>query len=166
MRRALSIIIIVICGIVGGWVGYWIGHLAGWSKNADWPATIGGGTGAILLSIGMAVLFVWLAGLAIFLVPELRARRVLRSGASGEATVVRVEKTGARRRIRGGMERQLACELDVCPEGGSTYRARVTQFVTETVENGLKPGARVTVRVDRAKPTRVAIEEPIVPTGG
>ncbi len=166
MRRALNVIVMVIFGIIGGWAGYWIGHAAGWSENADWPGSIGGGTGAILLAIGMAVLFVWLAGLAIYILPQWRAGRVLRSGASAEATVVRVEKTGARRQIRGGLQRQLTCELEVRPEAGSPYRARVTQFVTEAMETALQPGARVTVRVDRAKPTRVAIEGPIVPVSG
>ncbi len=77
-----------------------------------------------------------------------------------------MEKTGARRQIRGGLQRQLTCELEVCPEGGSPYRARVTQFVTEAMEAVLQPGARVAVRFDRAKPTRVAIEGPIVPVSG
>lgn len=166
MRRALNVVVMVICGIIGGWAGYWIGHAAGWSENADWPGNIGGGTGAILLAIAMAVLFVWLAGLVIYILPQWRAGRVLRSGASAEATVVKVEKTGARRQIRGGLQRQLTCELEVCPEAGPPYRARVTQFMAEAVEAALQPGARVTVRFDRAKPTRVAIEGPIVPASG
>ena len=61
MKGAWHVIYLVVCGVVGGWVGYWIGHLAGWSENAEWPGRIGGGTGAILLSIAMAVLFVILA---------------------------------------------------------------------------------------------------------
>lgn len=58
MRRTLRVLFLVACGIVGAWAGYWIGHLAGWSQDADWPWTIGGGSGAILLSIGTAVLLV------------------------------------------------------------------------------------------------------------
>ena len=61
MRRVLRILFLVVCGCVGAWVGYWIGHLAGWSQKAEWPGKIGGGSGAILLSIGMSVLFVILA---------------------------------------------------------------------------------------------------------
>ena len=166
MRRTLNIIFIVFCGVVGAWVGYWIGHLAGWSENADWPGTIGGGSGAVLLSIGVSVLFVALAGLVVFLVPEWRVRRVLRRGAEAEATVVRVHKTGGRSRGFGAVKHQVVCELEVCPEGGTPYRARTTQFLAETVQTALRPGARVTVRVDPARPTRVAIEGPLVPAAG
>jgi hypothetical protein len=61
MSKVLRVVLIVICGIVGGWAGYWTGHAAGWSVNAEWPLRIGGGTGAILLSIGLSVLGVVLA---------------------------------------------------------------------------------------------------------
>ena len=55
MRRSVWALLMVLGGIVGGWGGYWIGHLAGWSTDADWPQRIGGGTGAVLLSIGLAI---------------------------------------------------------------------------------------------------------------
>lgn len=61
MPKALRIALIVLCGIAGAWGGYWIGHFAGWSTDAVWPLKIGGGTGAILLSIGVSVLGVVLA---------------------------------------------------------------------------------------------------------
>jgi len=61
MSRVLRVVLIVIFGIVGGWAGYWIGHAAGLSTNAEWPTRIGGGTGAILLSIGLSVAAVVLA---------------------------------------------------------------------------------------------------------
>lgn len=54
-RGWLRVLMMVAVGIVGGWGGYWLGHLAGWSSEADWPVQIGGGMGAILLSIGMAL---------------------------------------------------------------------------------------------------------------
>jgi hypothetical protein len=55
MSKALRVVLIVICGVLGGWGGYWIGHAAGLSTNAEWPIRIGGGTGAILFSIGLSV---------------------------------------------------------------------------------------------------------------
>ena len=61
MSKTWRVVIMVIFGIVGGWVGYWLGYAAGWSEDADWPWEIGGGTGAVLLSIGMAVAGVLLA---------------------------------------------------------------------------------------------------------
>jgi hypothetical protein len=64
VRRTLRVVFLVFCGVVGAWVGYWTGHIAGWSQNAVWPWTIGGGTGAILLSIGMSVVFVMLGWMA------------------------------------------------------------------------------------------------------
>jgi len=55
MGKVGSVLLMVLGGIVGGYAGYWIGHLAGWSTDADWPFEIGGGTGAIVMSIGLAV---------------------------------------------------------------------------------------------------------------
>jgi hypothetical protein len=62
MTKTIRVLWMVVGGIVGGYVGYWLGHLAGWSTDAEWPFRIGGGQGAILTSIGMAVLGVLLAG--------------------------------------------------------------------------------------------------------
>ena len=68
------------------WAGYWIGYLAAWSQDADWPGQIGGGSGAIVPSIGASVLFVFLAGVLVFLLPERGVRRMLESGAPAQAT--------------------------------------------------------------------------------
>jgi len=54
-REWLRVVAAVVVGIICGWGGYWLGHLAGWSANADWPVQIGGGAGAIVLSIALAV---------------------------------------------------------------------------------------------------------------
>jgi hypothetical protein len=171
MRRA-SNIIVVICGLIGSLVGYWIGYEAGWSK-ADWSAHIGGLTDSslvltrpvlhFLLSIGTAVLFVCVAGVVVTWLPAWKAGKVLENGTPAEATVVRVEKTGEQRQVGGwgGVERQLAVELDVRGEGGSPYRARATQFFTRSAQLSLQPGAGVVVRYDPAKPKRVAIVEPV-----
>ena len=192
MRRS-SYTIIVVCGIIGGWLGYWIGQptigvrywigqpavstsdFAWWSRNVDLPAGLQHRLGGLadpqlfplwrfLLSIGMAMLFVCVAALVVTWLPGWRARKVLQKGTPAEATVVRVDKTGEQRQVRGraGVERQLACELDVCPEGGSPYRARTTQFFTDSVRLALQPGAGVVVRYDPAKPKRVAIVQPVV----
>ena len=192
MRRS-SYTIIVVCGIIGGWLGYWIGQptigvrywigqpavstsdFAWWSRNVDLPAGLQHRLGGLadqqlfplwrfLLSIGMAMLFVCVAALVVTWLPGRRARKVLQKGTPAEATVVRVDKTGEQRQVRGraGVERQLACELDVCPEGGSPYRARTTQFFTDSVRLALQPGAGVVVRYDPAKPKRVAIVQPVV----
>jgi len=166
MRKTLSVLFLAFYGVVGAWVGYWIGHLAGWSQDADWPGQIGGGSGAILLSIGASVLFVFLAGALVFLTPQRAVRRVLESGAPAQATVVSVKETGAQSWAPRGTRHQVSCELEVCPSDGSPYRARTTQFVSAAVEGALHPGAKVAVRFDPAKPTRVAIEGPIAPTVG
>jgi len=166
MRKAPSILFLVLCGAVGAWAGYWLGHLAGWSRDADWPGRIGGGSGAILLSIGMSVLFVVLAGLLIFLTPQRGVRRVLEDGVPAQATVVRVAETGAQSWAPRGTRHRVSCELEVRPSDGSPYRARTTQFVSEAVEEALRPGATVVIRFDPSKPTRVAIEGPIAPAVG
>ena len=72
MHKAIRILLMVLGGIIGGWGGYWIGHLAGWSVDADWPWEIGGGTGAVLLSIGMSVAGVLLVDLMFWLATRRR----------------------------------------------------------------------------------------------
>lgn len=61
----------VLGGIIGGGGGCWIGHVAAWSTDPDKPQRIGGGLGAVLLSVGLAI-----AGVLIVDGPlRLRARR-------------------------------------------------------------------------------------------
>ena len=62
MSKTSRVLWMVLGGVVGGYFGYWIGHLAGWSTDADWPFKIGGGQGAIAMSIGLAVLGVLIVG--------------------------------------------------------------------------------------------------------
>lgn len=161
MRKVLIIVIIVICGICGGWLGYWAAHAAGWSTGAHWPGTVGGGTGAILTSIGTAVLFVVLAGAALFYLPQRGVRRVLESGVAAPATVVGVSESRAARWMRAGYRRQVRCDLEVCPADAEPYRARAVQFVGEATRSRLGPGARVAVRVAPDAPGHVAIDEPL-----
>lgn len=159
MRKALNILFVVLCGVLGGWVGYWIGHAAGWSENAEWPGQVGGGTGAIVLSIGMSVCFVVLAAAAVFLIPQRGLRRVLRSDLTAPAVVIDIAETGASRWTRAGTRRQVRCEFEVCPRDAAPYRARAVQFVGEATEARLRPGETVHVRVDPGAPAHVAIDE-------
>ncbi len=62
MNKTYRVLWMVLGGIVGGYLGYWLGHLAGWSTNAEWPFKIGGGAGAILTSIGLALVGVLVVG--------------------------------------------------------------------------------------------------------
>jgi hypothetical protein len=66
-RGFVRVLVMVLGGLIGGYAGYWIGHLAGWSTDADWPFKIGGGTGAILLSIALAVAGALAAGFVVAL---------------------------------------------------------------------------------------------------
>lgn len=159
MVKAINIVIVVLCGIVGGWIGYWIGYAAGWSMNAEWPGQIGGGTGAILMSIGTSVLFLALAAAVVFLAPQRGVSRVLRRGVPATATVIGMSETGAVHWAPRGTRHQVACELEVCPAEGTPYRARAVQFVSEVLEAGLRPGATVAVRFDPDKPRHVALDE-------
>jgi Protein of unknown function (DUF3592) len=161
MRKA-SNIIVAICGVIGGSVGYWIGYAGGWSNRTDWQVS-DGAMFTFLLSVGMAVLFVCVSALVVTWLPAWRVSGVLQNGIRVEGTVVRVEATGEQRQVRGrgGVERQLACELEVCPEGGSPYRARTTQFFTESAQLALQPGAGVVVRYNPDEPERVAIVETV-----
>jgi len=160
MRKVVNIVIVVLCGVVGGWIGYWVGYALGWSESAEWPQTIGGGTGAILTSMGMSVLFVALAALVVFFVPQRGVRRLLKSGVPAQATVIRAAETGAVSWARQGGTHQVVCDLEVCLPDAPPYRARATQFVSEVVESVLQPGAEVVIRYDPEHPTHVVIDEP------
>lgn len=62
MPRPFRIVITVVLAAVAGWSGYWLGHLLGWSTDADWPLSLGGGTGAILTAIGLSVAVALIVG--------------------------------------------------------------------------------------------------------
>jgi hypothetical protein len=72
MHKVVRVLLMVLGGLIGGWGGYWLGHLAGWSVDAQWPWQIGGGTGAVLLSIGLAVAGVLLVDLLFWLAARRR----------------------------------------------------------------------------------------------
>jgi hypothetical protein len=145
----------VVGGWLGYWIGqptisvrYWISQpavsnsdFAWWSNNVHWPEALQRRLAYVardqlfplwrfLLSVGMAVLFVLVAAAVVTWLPARRAQQVLDKGTPAKAIVVRVETTGEQRQMRGrgGLERQLTCEVEVCPEEGVPYRARTTQF--------------------------------------
>ncbi len=62
MSTSMRVIVTVFAAIVAGWCGYWLGHLFGWSENADWPLSVGGGAGAIMLAIVFSLVAVAVAG--------------------------------------------------------------------------------------------------------
>lgn len=62
MSKGIRTVLIVFGAIAAGWCGYWLGHLFGWSEDADWPTSVGGGAAAILLSIGCALVAALLLG--------------------------------------------------------------------------------------------------------
>ena len=65
MRSWVRVLWMVVGGFIGAYAGYWIGYLFGWSSDAEWPFRVGGGTGAILLSIAVSVLGVFLVRLLV-----------------------------------------------------------------------------------------------------
>jgi hypothetical protein len=160
MRAWVIVVLLVITGIVGAWVGYWAGHAAGWTTDAEFPLRIGGGERAILLSILVSFASVmvglwWLVGR-----PLRRERRLLASGTTGRARILRVWRTGLTTR-RGGHAHQLAFEVEMHPEGAAAYRAKATGTLPEADEVGLRPGAEVVVRYDPAHPRSVVVVGPM-----
>lgn len=160
MRRPLSIAVYVVSGAIGAWLGYWLGYAAGWSKNAEWPWSIGGGSGAILLAFGMSVLFITAAAAFFILGSGRKVRQALDFGLPARASVLSVEKTGDQTTTPDGKYDQVRCELEVRPRDETPYRAQITQFLTEGYLRGLQPGATVHVRYDPVQRSRVAIIEP------
>jgi hypothetical protein len=159
MRRpVVRILVMVAGGLVGGYAGYWIGHAAGWSTNADWPFRIGGGQGAILLSIGLSALGVLVAGLALALPSVYGSRSIRRAGRLIPATVVELWDLGFSAGFSRGL-RQVEFEVDVHLDGASSRRSHGVQWVRSSSLDRLTPGSEVMVSYDAARPTRVAIEE-------
>lgn len=162
MKKGWVIGLLVLAGIVGAWGGYWIGHAAGWSENADWPATIGGGTGAILLSIGLSVLAVLATGVFLFLRPVVTNRRLLSIGMPAKATVLEVWNTGAGSSLFPEERALYAFELEVRPAGQTSYRTRATKYLTEAEVASMRQGREVEVRYDARHPGRVTIVGPVL----
>ena len=161
MRARTTVVVLIAVGILGAWVGYWLGHLAGWSRDAEWPFLIGSGDGAILLSIGVSFLSV-MAALALLVGwPLLRERRLLREGLPGRATVLKVWRTGVSTGGLGGRRNLLGFDVEVHPDGHAAYVAHTTHLVSPTEETAFRPGVEVIVRYDPSRPTRVAIESPL-----
>jgi len=161
MRAWIIAVLLVLVGIVAAWAGYWIGHFAGWSRDAEWPLRIGGGEGAILLSIGLSFLSVWMVGLWLIAWPLVRMRRLLASGTPGQATIVRVWRTGVRISRITGTRRQLGFELTVHPASGVEYTAQALGLASADEEAAYRPGVEVNVRIDPSKRTAVAVEGPV-----
>jgi hypothetical protein len=158
--RTLNMIFVIVCGIVCGWWGYWLGHWAGWSENADWPSHIGGGAGAIVLSVVFMLIGV-AAATVIMSFPTYRTtRRLLREGTPARATVLEAHKAGLTIRSTSQVWDRIDCRLEVHPEKGPSFQARAHQFMTAAEESFLLPDAVVDVRYDPEKRARVAIEGP------
>jgi hypothetical protein len=160
MRKGFRVLLIVLGGIVGGYFGYWIGHLAGWSENADWPFRIGGGQGAILMSIGLAVVGVLVTGLWLALPSYLKGRRVLETGTRVPGTILEAWNLGFRSTVPGEEVVQYEFVIEFEPIHGMSRRDKVIQWVPAERAGELLPGNHVMVRYDPADPHQVAIEIP------
>jgi hypothetical protein len=165
MRAWTTIVLLVLVGIVGALVGYWAGHFIGWSRDAEFPFRIGGGQGAILLSIGMSFLSVMAALWWLVARPLRRNRRLLANGTPEHATIVRVWRTGVTVGI-GRHHRELGFELEVHPADGAVYTTRTIGLADPAEEAMYEPATEVNVRYDPSRPTWVAVEGPVAaPTG-
>jgi hypothetical protein len=160
MEKTYRVLWMVLGGVVGGYFGYWLGHLAGWSTGADWPWRIGGGTGAILTSVGGALLGVLAVATLLGLPPYVRARRLRATGACASGSIVDRRDLGLELHARGFRGRQYGVVVDTRMPDGTQHRARATQWLTPAEAAALVPGARATVRYDPAHPDRVAVDLP------
>jgi hypothetical protein len=160
MRRPLNIVLVVIAGVVGGYLGYRLGVSAGWGTVGDWPWALGRARGSILLAFGLSVVFAVVAAVLIVYLQGRKVRQALDFGLPARATLVSIKRTGDKATTRDGTYDQVHCELDVKTRDGVTYRATITQFLTEAYLRTLEPGKTVHVRYDPAQRKSVAIIEP------
>jgi len=158
MHKTVRVTFMVFAGIVGGYIGYWLGHLAGWSTNADWPFQIGGGDGAIALSILMAVVGVLVAGGLLRLPSLVIDRRLRKHGEHSEATVIDRWGTGLDLRGLSSSLRQYRVLVEVRLPDGTHRRAHSTQWLEPDEFAALQPGQRIMVRYHLRHPDRVLVD--------
>jgi hypothetical protein len=161
-KKFPRVLVMVLGGFVGAYVGYWIGHLAGWSENAEWPFRIGGGDGAIGLSIGVAVVGVFLTGLILALPSAISARRISTTGHPARATVLEIWDLGLRTFGAGFGRGQFGFELSLHTDRGDR-RVRGIQWLTPEELKAMVPGAEVMVRLDPHRRDRVALDLAVGP---
>ena len=159
MQRAFNLVYIIVCGLILGWMGYWVGHWAGWSENAEWPAKIGGGTGAMALSVAFAIVGIVAGAVSLSLGPYLRMRRLLVKGVSARAKVVTVERAGLTLRSLNNMWEKIDCTLEVQPAEGTPFTSHARQFASKNLEPIVRPGEMVEVRYDPVHPSRAVVVE-------
>jgi len=158
MRKTFRVLVMVLGGVVGGYCGYWIGYLAGWSTNADWPLQIGGGNGAIALSIAMAAVGVLFAR-TLLAVPSLVIdRRLKADGNHAEATIVDRWSTGLTLMGLRSSRRQYAIIAELRLTDGTHQRAHATQWLQPEEYAALVPGRQVTVHYHLRHPDRVLVD--------
>jgi hypothetical protein len=146
----------VLGGLVGGYFGYWIGHLAGWSTDAEWPFRIGGGNGAIALSIGLAVLGVLaVAGL----LELLAARSVRKLRANGVAATGLIIDRWTLGMLRAG-RREYGFLVETRMPDGTLALGHATEWLTADEAAALMPHREVMVRYDPTHPRRVVVVAP------
>jgi MFS family permease len=158
MHRTFRVLLMVLGGIVGGYFGYWAGHWAGWSVDADWPWRIGGGTGAILISMGLAVVGVLLVGLAFAVPPALTARHLRAHGVKLSGTIVERWNLGLHVASGRGTLDEFGFLVDVTMPDGATRPVRSAQWVTSGQRLQFLPGRQVTVRYDPHRPKHVLVD--------
>lgn len=160
MRKSFRVLAMVVGGVVGGWIGYWLGYALGWSTDAQWPWRIGAGTGAIVLSMAMAVLGVLLVGAVIALPPYLTERRLRAGGESIEsvdATVLEGWSLGLQANGIHVHRHLYAFLVEMAMPDGSTRIAHATQWLTPEEFEGLRTRGRARALVDRDHPGRVLV---------
>jgi hypothetical protein len=160
VRRTPYIAFIVLSGFVGGWLGYYLGVRANLDDHTGWPWASLSGYGPLVPAAGLSLLFLAISTGLVFYLPGRRIRRAIENGTPARAEILAIETTGERSVTPSGVFHQVRCELEVRPRGADTYRAKVTQFLSEEYEKRLHPGSTIQVRYIPARPNDVAIVEP------
>lgn len=160
--RPTRVLGLIVVGLAGAWSGYWIGHALGWSRDADWPWSLGAGGGAIVLSIAAAISTVIATIAFMTLHPIIRARRLARIGQHVEGLLLEIHDTGLSVHRHGALLHQSEMELEVHPEGTDPYLAHTRDYLNDRELAHLLPGSAVALRFDPNHPKRVAIEHDVI----
>ncbi len=132
-------------GMIGGMIGFLVGAVA--AIIAD-PVV---GT-FIFVTAGAICFFVFRSVLG----PEVEARKLMETGETAEATILKVTETGW---TVNNMYYIVKFEVEVRPKDRPAYRAEIKSMISRLTMAQFQPGAVVPVKFDPKDPKKVALVE-------
>jgi hypothetical protein len=114
--------------------------------------------GIIVMLIAFAIAGLAFVFVALPIIREpMRMRDILQTGVPATAEILSIADSGSRY----NHQMVAAIRLRVTPGGAASYETGTRSIVTALNSPGFQPGQRVSVKIDRDNPERVAIMGPL-----